>query len=333
MKDDFDAVVRAWMRDAARPDPTSLAAVHLAIDRLPARRRRSRGFLAAAAVLAVLAIGTVGILVNPNSSGGPSHAVVPTPPNPAAFAGDARVAACFGAAGPVEFAFELPHARDYQRHFPAMLLAPELDVDAPGFAVVFAAGAPLLVGGSGPSATPSTGTSPDPNLRSVCILVGGVPNLYEDVDITGMTVHLDGASATPGASASASATVASTPNASGGAFETPGPYGRTWFDASGAIVPPSTLLERQGPGHCGWETTTWLGLIDTVFIRDPDGILQTQTLGAYEPDATLPPDAVSTGYTLGGRTIWQGSDPEAIYVVSADHVERWPALVPGTGCA
>jgi hypothetical protein len=243
------------------------------------------------------------------------------------------VAACFGAAGPVEFVFELPHARDYQRHFPAMLLAPELDVDDPGFAVVFAAGAQLLVGGQGPSAAPGTGASPNPKLRSVCILVGGLPNLYSNVDITGMTVHLGGASGTPGASASASASVASTPNASGGDFETPGPYGRTWFDASGAIVPPSTLLERQGPGHCGWETTTWLGLKGIAFIRDPAGILQSQTFGAYEPDATLPPHAASTGYTVGGRTIWQGSDPEAIYVVSADQVERWPALVPGTGCA
>jgi hypothetical protein len=332
MTDDFDAIVADWMRETARPDPASLAAVRGSIDALPARRRgRVRGLLAAAAVVAVLAIGTVGILVIPNSSGGPSHSVVPTPPNPAAFAGDPRVAACFGAAGPVEFVFELPHARDYQRHFPAMLLAPELDLDDPGLAVVFAAGAQLLVGGQGPSAAPGTGASPNPNLRSACILVGSVPNLYSNVDITGMTVHLDGTLSTPGASASPSASAA--PNASGGAFETPGPYGRTWFDASGAIVPPSTLLETEGGGDCTWESTTILHLKDSAFVRDPPGLLRAHTLGSYEPAATLPADAVSTGYTLGGRTIWQGSDPNAIYVVSADHVERWPAISPEFGCA
>jgi hypothetical protein len=164
MKDDFDAIVGAWMRETARPDPTSLAAVRRSLETLPGRRRRrSRGFVAAAAVLAVLSIGLAAILVRPESSGGPSHSPSPTPPNPGAFAGDPRLAACLGAAGPIEFVFELPHARDYRRHFPAMLLAPELDVDDPAFAVVFAAGAQLLVGGSGPSATPGPRTSPDPS--------------------------------------------------------------------------------------------------------------------------------------------------------------------------
>jgi hypothetical protein len=212
MSDDFDSRAGEWLRERAVPDPASLEVVRTSIDGLPARRRRpGRGWLfAAAAAVAVIAIGLSAVLVLPQSSGG-APGVPPVPPDPGAFAGDPRLAACFGAAGPVEFAFEMPRARDYQRHFPAMLLSPELDVDEPAFVVVFAIGAELHVGLSGPpgatgAATPSAG----PNERSVCILVGDTPNLYSNVDISGMRVDIgtSPASATPAPSTDSSPTPA-----------------------------------------------------------------------------------------------------------------------------
>jgi hypothetical protein len=141
---------------------------------------RMPAILASAAVVIVLIIVVTSAVLAPRS------------PDPAAFAGDPRMASCLAAAGPVEFAFEMPRARDYQRHFPAMLLSPELDVDEPAFVVVFASGAKLSVGGLG-AAAPSDAarTSPNPNERSVCILVGDTPNLYEHVDISGMQVHVE----------------------------------------------------------------------------------------------------------------------------------------------
>lgn len=212
MNDEFDSRAGEWLRERALPDPMSLEVVRTSIDGLPARQRRpGRGWLfAAAAVVAVIAIGLSAVLV-PSQPAGGAPGGPPVQPDPAAFAGDPRLAACFGAAGPVEFAFEMPRARDYQRHFPAMLLAPELDVDDPGFVVVFASGAELLVGLSGPpgatgEATPSAG----PNERSVCVLVGDTRNLYSNVDISGMQVDIgtSQASAAPAPSTDSSPTPA-----------------------------------------------------------------------------------------------------------------------------
>jgi len=199
MTDDFETRVEAWLDDRARPDPASLEAVRASIDGLPPRRRSpQRTWLAgAAAVIAVVVIGASALVLSlrPNGTATilPSR---PVPPDPAAFAGDPRLNACYGAAGPVEFAFEMPHARDYQRHFPAMLLAPELDVDDPAFAVVFASDSPALVGGARPpSATVDPTESLNPNERWVCILVSGTPNVYENVDISGMRIDLGDATA------------------------------------------------------------------------------------------------------------------------------------------
>jgi hypothetical protein len=190
MNDEFETRVAAWMRERAQPDPTALAAVRGSIDALPGRRRgQRRGWLlATAAVLAIVAVGLSSLLLSPSQQGtGPSGPSRPVPPDPAAFAGDPRIAACLGTAAPVQYAFEMAHARDYQRHLPAMLLSPELDVDDPAFVVVFAAGA-RIVGGAPPPA--SDATSAPANSRSVCVLVAGVPNLYENVDISGMRADL-----------------------------------------------------------------------------------------------------------------------------------------------
>ena len=109
---------------------------------------------------------------------------LPVPPDPAAFAGDPRLAACFAAAGEVQAAFEMRHARDYQRHLPRMLRSPELEVDDPGFVVVFAGDVPLV----GVSRLSGPG-------KVVCILVGDTPNLYDDVDISGLRATVPGSRA------------------------------------------------------------------------------------------------------------------------------------------
>jgi hypothetical protein len=204
MNDEFETRVAAWMRERARPDPTALAAVRDSIDMLPGRHRvRRRGWLlATAAVLAIVAVGLSSLVLSPRQQGtAPTAASHPVPPDPAAFAGDPRVAACLGTTAPVQYAFEMTHARDYQRHLPAMLLSPELDVDDPAFVVVFAPGA-RIVGGAPPPA--SDAASEPANSRSVCVLVAGVPNLYENVDISGMRADLgpDAPATSPGPSPS-----------------------------------------------------------------------------------------------------------------------------------
>lgn len=251
MTDDFDARAAAWLHERARPDSGSLNAVRGSIDELPPRRRTPQRtwFVGAAAIIAVLAIGASALVLSPRSNGtatiAPSR---PVPPDPAAFAGDPRLHACYGDAGPVEFVFEMPHARDYQRHFPAMLLAPELDVDDPAFTVVFASDAPPLIGGSRPpSATIDPTESSNPNERWVCILVGDTPNVYENVDISGMSIDLGDPPAAP---PSASPTTSLLPPAATPTL-TPAPPPSAaeeapWRDSN--LVPSATVRSSVGPG-------------------------------------------------------------------------------------
>jgi hypothetical protein len=93
----------------------------------------------------------------------------------------------------MEFVFEMTHARDYHRYFPAMLLAPELDVDDSAVVVVFDKDleGPLTVGFGQPA-------TPQPGRRFVCVIVGNSdPILYGDVDITGLTVDVVPSLASP----------------------------------------------------------------------------------------------------------------------------------------
>ncbi len=204
MTDDFEPRVQRWLRERGTVEAETLESVTGQIALLPPRRTSGRRPWLAGAVAAVLVVAVaIGIVLGPRISGGPS----PVPPDPAAFAGDPRLTACFGGAGEVQYAFEMTHARDYQRYLPNMLLAPELDVDSPGFVVVFAAGVVPSVGllPPGPadaSETPSAPvTAPPPSHRSVCILVDGAPNLYSDVDIDGLRTTVDESSPPPSTAA------------------------------------------------------------------------------------------------------------------------------------
>ena len=112
-----------------------------------------------------------------------------------------------------------------------------------------------------------------------------------------------------------------------------GVAGPVWRDSEDRPVPTTVLREFPGPEHCGWESTIWLTLDGTQYIRDPLGVLAEHSAGSFDPDATLPDGATSTGYYDQGRTIWRSPDGDSIYVVMADHAERWFRLDPETGCA
>ncbi len=202
MSDDFEPRVQRWLRKRGEVDPATVEAVAGRVAGLPPRRtgpRRGWLMTAAAAALVVVAV-SVGILVLPRSSGG--H--VPVPPDPAAFVGDPRLASCFGGAGEVQYAFELTHARDYQRYLPNMLLAPELDVDDPAFVVVFGQGVRPNIGILGaPGISTGPQTAPPASHRYVCVFAAGFPNLYSDVDIDGFRATIDGSSTVPTSSVAA----------------------------------------------------------------------------------------------------------------------------------
>lgn len=103
-----------------------------------------------------------------------------------------------------------------------------------------------------------------------------------------------------------------------------------------------------GPEHCGWQAATvmhlpWpLGTSPTSaagarqFIRDPKRVMSQQNLrGTLDLQATLPADAVSTGYRYQTIELYvsPSDQDDAIYVVGPRAVERWPRSEPMTLCS
>jgi hypothetical protein len=189
----------------------------------------------------------------------------PTPGGPDAFASDPRLGQCFGPVEDMEFVFEMAHARDYQLYLPAMLLAPELDVDAPALVVVYRDGwrPAATTGVPGPrEATLSPGN------RYVCMVVGSDPPiLYGDVDINGLTVAI--APSSPGPTQSANA--AESPAA--GPTPTPAP---AWFAGASVLLTcdgePSRFGVGWQPGDLGTSPSSsaekaLANLIDRVWLQ------------------------------------------------------------------
>ena len=75
----------------------------------------------------------------------------------------------------ISTAFALDHARDIWLHVPRFGIAPELETDAPAVVVVM----------PGPVMIPTTGHGNGRANNAVCVKIGGVPNIYTDVDMTG----------------------------------------------------------------------------------------------------------------------------------------------------
>lgn len=196
MSDDFEDLLKRWFRDRAGSDPAALEALAGNAAALPPRRRSGPGRLVPIAASIVVLIGLLVVVAPPfGGVGGESTSTLPDatrgstfPGGPEGFANDPRLSRCFGVPADMEFVFEMIHARDYRSYFPHIGLAPELDVDESAFVVVF------RDGWVGPptSGVPGAGRpTPIPGHRFVCVLAdGGEPNLYADVDITGLTLDV-----------------------------------------------------------------------------------------------------------------------------------------------
>ena len=71
------------------------------------------------------------------------------------------------------------------------------------------------------------------------------------------------------------------------------------------------------------------------YTRDPDDLYGSPNLRKrLELDATLPADAIDTGYRRDGAALWvDPSDDTLIYVVTDDAIEAWPLLREEVFCA
>jgi hypothetical protein len=105
-----------------------------------------------------------------------------------------------------------------------------------------------------------------------------------------------------------------------------------WTDTAGNRVSTETIRSIAGPGHCGWDSATWLHVDGALYFRDPTGVMAEWTATAFEADASLPPTATDTGYRSGDIALWLDPGGDA-YVVLPDRIERWPrSLDPLIGC-
>jgi hypothetical protein len=87
---------------------------------------------------------------------------------------------------PVAAQVAMEHGRDYRRHFPRMGRSPELEIEAPAFAVAFAGPLDLPhFGGVPPLGQPAIRRSAE-SVGVVCVVVNGSPTYYTDVDISGV---------------------------------------------------------------------------------------------------------------------------------------------------
>jgi hypothetical protein len=102
-----------------------------------------------------------------------------------ASAQDQNLVACgVTSAADVAAAFPMEHASDLWAHLPNALAAPELQRPDPAFVVVFSG--PRAIGGGGTPA--AEGQAPPGNVyhNVVCVVIGGEPTYYANVDLTGL---------------------------------------------------------------------------------------------------------------------------------------------------
>jgi hypothetical protein len=106
---------------------------------------------------------------------------------------------------------------------------------------------------------------------------------------------------------------------------------RTWRYSLDGTVPTSVLEESTGSSHCGWQDTWFIYFRDDSYVQDTQHRFHTRP--TYDAEARLPAGAKFTGLVDGDRELWaeDGRAPRAVYVVTSDHVERWPRFP--LGCA
>lgn len=104
---------------------------------------------------------------------------------------------------------------------------------------------------------------------------------------------------------------------------------------------PSGVVEFDGWEHCQWQSIRFLGVPAQAFpgeagktfleYVDTTPAELPLTVGDFDPEATLPPDAVQTEYTDGDRELWfsPAEGTTYAYIVHGESVERWPRFDGG----
>ncbi len=191
MTDPLDDDLREVIERRARVRPEDLEPLLRSVAALPPRRRARRGLLAAAAGIVVL-LGLGGLLVTRLPLG--TSGAAPGAPNPAAFAGDPRLAECGVTSADAVAIFEMAHLRDYRLHLPAAYELKGLTADPEAPALVIVLRGPATGGRLGESAAPGS--------HDLCLVVGSDAASWAHiavagVDTTGLLAYLPEPTGTP----------------------------------------------------------------------------------------------------------------------------------------
>lgn len=358
MSDDFEAILKRWLRERAGNDQSAVQTLAGNVAALPPRRPNRRRPLALVASTAI-AFGLIAFAYTRTGqdsseaerSPSPPPSAVSTParstastlaglPDPANFTGNPWFEACGGLSYALT-AFEVARARDLPLYLPALLKAPEIERDEPAFVLVYKGRYPGGVMHASPPPGQTIGPEPTlaPNHYDMCVEVGpvtgaGSRGVYGDVSLEGFDPQPPGA-------ASAPPPVTDAP---------PFPVwpGIAWVDPSGAPADPLVLAAFAGPAPCGWDKAAFLEIgwpfgsqalsIDNVrrYVRDPERIFSEGfvLLDQLDLAATLPADATFAGYRSGSIELWTGPSTidQAVFLRWPDHVERWPRMENVAGC-
>ena len=257
--------LRELIAERAIVRPEELEPLRAFVAALPARRSRRRTGLLAAAAGIVVMLG-LGALVVTNLPLGTSGAA-PSAPDPAAFAGDPRLAVCSATPADATAIFEMAHLRDYPLHLPAAypLLGLKADPEAPALVIVF----------KGRGSVDRGGETPAPGSHDLCMVVGADPASWQPiavigVDTTGLVAYLPEPTGTPLPSALAA-----------------------WADRCGGPQAGILAIVRLVKG--GDDTAT-IGLdpVPAELATAPAGVVVVyDTTHPFPPLATPPPGASS----------------------------------------
>jgi len=131
------------------------------------------------------------------------------------------------------------------------------------------------------------------------------------------------------------------------AFNVPPRYPGYPWSRDGRRVPLGELTTAAGPDHCGWQSATLLSLgwpPGTVartaqearqYIRDPEGVVSSESKAALGVGVRLPSGARPSGYQTGTIKLYlsPSDQDDAVYLVSPQTVERWPRARTLLACA
>jgi hypothetical protein len=123
----------------------------------------------------------------------------------------------------------------------------------------------------------------------------------------------------------------------------PDPLG--FWTINGQPADRRTIQLHEGPGHCGWESATFLSVSNPLgqplsgqnsveYVRDPKALFADITAGGFEFSVALPADAGFSGYRYGSMELWfsRHVGADAAFLGRLGIWERWPRAAEQIGC-